>query len=540
MKKSLKMISLFLAVALLLCVPGCGGKEDDSGSPAPGGSTAQQPSADGAVDWHRDEQGRIEVVAANTQSLTSLDFMDGADGGMVQCMWDMIYDTLVDDATHEGDYQPRLATSWEHNDDSTEWTFHLREGVKFHNGNPFDAKDVACTMQRLMDKKGVLKRITGLWTYLDSYEVVDDYTIKLHFSQTYGTPMKDFSFMPMLDAEAYEELGDAYFHEGYLYGTGAWKFEEFVDGQYIRVVRNDSYWDPDWSSNVDVFTLRFITESSSMTSGLLSGEIDAVARIDSDQASLLKADSSLDVDLNDSTSFIFVGFQCGEDTPSPFKEENVRKAFSYAIDRQSIADNILGGGEAMQWWFPKGISGYREVETVYDPELAKQLLADSSYQGEELLFYVNTVATAGESIMLAVCDMVNAVGFNCKIQMGDQAFLTQVRTSPDYIGYCVTGTAFVDYGNDTYMKWVNTEENKGYYNQYADPDFAAMLEEMQATSDLEARDKIQADIAQHMYDHCAPAVPILRYAFNTCVRKGLQNVEFPPCGYYYYHDVYIG
>lgn len=489
--------------------------------------------------WRRDSKGRVEVVAANTQSLTSLDFMDGADGGMVQCMWDMIYDTLVDDADRLGDYQPRLATSWSHSDDYKTWIFQLREGVTFHNGDTFDAGDVAATMQRIIDNKGKLKRITGVWTYLESYDVLSKYEIRLNFSQSYGTPMKDFAFMPILSEQGYAKLGNKYFTDGHLTGTGKWIFEDFLDGQFIRVRRNDNYWDKSWSTNVDVFTLRFITEASSITSGLLSGEIDAMARIDSDQARLLSADPSLILGKTESSSFIFVGFQCGEDTPSPFKDEKIRKAFSYCIDRQAIADNILGGGEAMAWWFPKPLAGYRDVEPIYDVECAKKLLAESSYKGEEILIYVNTVATAGESIMLAVCDMANAIGFNCRIQMGDQAFLTQVRTSPNYTAYAVTGSGYVDYGNDTYMKWVNTEKNRGYYNQYSDPVFAAKLEEMQATLDPADRDRIQAEVAQMMFDACVPAVPILRYDFNTCIRSGLKGVEFPPSGYYYFNEIYI-
>ncbi len=547
MNKIAKILSFALALVFVLSVVGCKATPAATSEPAASGTEAK-PADDVAaapaqaenVEWHRDANGGIEVVAANTQSLTSLDFMDGADGGMVQCMWDMIYGKLVDDADHNGDYQPGLATSWEYNEDYTDWTFKLREGVTFHSGNPFTSTDVAATMQRIIDNKGKLKRITGLWSFLDSYEVVDDYTIKLHFSKTYGTPFKDLSTMPILDGKAYAELGDKYFTDGHLYGTGRWVFKEFVDGQYIRVTRNDNFWDPSWTTNVDTFTLRFITEASSITSGLLSGEIDAVARVDRDQAGLLEADKALTVGTTKSTSFIFLGFQCGENTKSPFKEANVRKAFSYAIDRQALCDSILGGGTAMMWWFPEGISGYRDEEIIYDVEKAKALLADSSYNGEEILIYVNTVATGGESIMLAVCDMARQVGFNCKIQMGDQAFMSALRTNDEYIAYCVTGTAFVDYGNDTYQKWVNKDDNKGYWNCYDNPEFAALLEEMQTTADLEKRDEVQAKIAQIMYDEQAPGVPLLRYDFFTCVRNGLQNVEFPPSGYYYYDEIYIG
>lgn len=556
MQKLIRILSLILAIVMLAGLLGCAAKpavtpdatladpeqltsEETVAEPRNDLTSTETATTDEVIEWHRNAEGKIEVVAANTQSLTSLDFMDGADGGMVRCMWDMIYDTLIDDANQNGDYQPRLATSWEHTDDYKEWTFKLREGVTFHSGNPFTSYDVAVTMQRILDNKGKLKRITGLWTYLDSYEVIDGYTIKLYFSETYGIPFMDLAKMPILDGKAYEEMGGAYFTDGYLSGTGKWKFKDFVDGQYISVEKSDNYWNPDWSTNVDVFTLRFITEASSMTSGLLSGEIDAVARVDSDQALLLQNNPDLTMGITHSTSFIFLGFQCGSTTDSPFKETNVRKAFSYAIDRQAICDNILGGGTPMMWWFPEGVVGYREKEVIYNPDLAKELLADSNYNGEEILIYVNTVATAGESIMLAVCDMARAVGFNCKIQMGDQAFLSQVRTNDQYIAYCVTGTAVVDYGNDTYQKWVNKEDNKGYWNCYENEEFAALLDEMDTTADREKRDELEAQIAQIMYDEVAPGVPILRYDFYTCVRNGLKGVLFPPSGYYYFDDIYL-
>lgn len=118
--------------------------------------------------------------------------------------------------------------------------------------------------------------------------------------------------------------------------------------------------------------------------------------------------------------------------------------------------------------------------------------------------------------------------------------MSALRTNDQYIAYCVTGTAFVDYGNDTYQKWVNKEDNKGYWNCYDNPEFAALLDEMQVTADIQRRDEIQAQIAQIMYDEQAPGVPLLRYDFFTCARNGLQGVEFPPSGYYYYNDISVG
>ncbi len=97
--------------------------------------------------------GRVVVNAACTQNITSLDTMQGQYGGQTMCMWDMIYERLLT-CDENGDPIGQLATKWETNDDYTEWTFWLREGVYFHNGELFDAYDVEATMNRAIAGQG--------------------------------------------------------------------------------------------------------------------------------------------------------------------------------------------------------------------------------------------------------------------------------------------------------------------------------------------------------------------------------------------------
>lgn len=478
--------------------------------------------------------GKVVVNAACTQNITSLDTMQGQSGGQTMCMWDMIYERLLT-CDENGDPIGQLATKWETNDDYTEWTFWLREGVYFHNGELFDAYDVEATMNRAIAGQGTYSQVTGLWSVMDHVEVIDNYTVKIFFSSTYATPYDSWCLtMPILEDKALSELGDSYFFDGYCYGTGKWKFKEFVDGAYISVTRNDNYWGGN-TSNVDEFSLYFITEGSAIVTGMLSGEIDACNRLGADLMSMYDGYNEISLGKVSTNSIVFVGLQCGEG--HPFNDVNVRKAFSYAIDRQLIADAIMGGGNGIASWIPVGAYGYSdEFEPIYDPAQAKELLENSSYKGEEIIIYVNTAVTNGEAMMLTVADMANAIGFNIKLQMVEQAFVTDVRSTGEYDAYVVTCSWNSKDVGPTYKSRFG---NPGHHHNYDNQELYDLIEEIQTASGTEKRTEILYNIQKIMFDEVAPAVPILTMQYNNAVREGLAGYRFDQYGMYYYTDIYI-
>ena len=476
---------------------------------------------------------KSEVTVAVTQNLVSLDVGTTPSGASL-AVFDMIYDYLVD-SDHNGNLMPQLATSWEVSEDNLTWTFHLREGVKFHNGEDFTSDDVVFTFERMQENPSKYPLYSANnFSLIVSVDAIDDYTVTFTTSEPFGALLTSLSGMAIIPADTVRELGDAFFTEGYCYGTGPWKFEEWIDGQYISFTRNDEYW-AGQTSNVDRLVMRFITESSSIVAGLISGTIDATGRVPSDMLSQFDGHPEIILDTVDTSQILIIGLQCGD--YSPFHDENVRKAFSYAIDRQLLCDAIMGGGKASNSIMSEGTLGYdANVKMPYDPELAKQLLSESDYNGEPITLYVNTAVVQGEEIMLAVCDMVNSVGFNCNIQMVEQAYINEVRVSGDYDAYVVTASFT---GGDPYGYLNQRVLSDSHHHNYADPEINDYITLSNRETDQTQRNEYLKSAVGLMSEHCAPQIALFCYEYNTAIRDGVEGIEYSPEGLYYFDDVYI-
>ena len=478
-------------------------------------------------------ENKTEVTVAVTQNLVSLDVGTSPSGASL-AVFDMIYDFLVD-SDHNGGFHPQLATYWEVSEDGLTWTFHLREGIKFHNGEDFTSDDVVYTIERMAENPSKYPLYSANnFSLIEKVEAIDDYTVAFTTTEPFGALLTSLSSLAIIPADAVRELGDSFFTEGYCYGTGPWKYEEWIDGQYISLVRNDEYWGGQ-TSNVERVIIRFITESSSIVAGIISGTIDATGRVPSDMLSQFNGHPEIKLDTVDTSQILIIGLQCGD--YSPFHEENVRKAFSYAIDRQLLCDAIMGGGSASNSIMSKGTLGYDpECVMPYDPELAKQLLADSSYDGEPITIYVNTAVVQGEEIMLAVCDMVNSVGFNCNIQMTEQAFINEARVSGDYDAYVVTASFT---GADPYSYLNQRVLSDSHHHNYADPEINNFITLSNQESDPEKRNEYLMAAVNLMAEHCAPQIALFSYEYNTAIREGVEGIEYSPEGLYYFDDVYL-
>ena len=529
--KMRRLLSLALALVMVIGMTGCG----DTGS---GEGTDGSVEQTGMSKW-LDEDGKVHVYASVTQTLTSLDWMDCNNGNAFNCVFFMIATPLIG-SDHNGNYDenaenysPGVAERYEYTEDGKEWTFYLRKGITFNNGEVCNADDVVATLERVIKYKGQKQNLGGLWTYLDRVEKIDDYTVKAYFTETYGTPHKSMCEMFILSDTDYAELGEDYFYEGYLYGTGAWQFEDYMDGQYVTLSRRDDYWGEN-DSNVDRFTLYFVTEENAVVNGLTSGTIDFTPRLSSDLLDLVHADGDLEeASAETYGSYAMIGLQCGD--YSPFHDINLRKAFSYCIDRQMIADTIMGGGVALQQWIPQGSLGYDEtLVPIYDVELAKEYMAKSDYSGEEIVLYANSPVNNAENIATAICDYARAVGINMSLQITEQAYTTEVRNTGEYDAYLVTNSSTGDVGPYTITRLSHPGANHNFYNDRLDE----LLEELELTIDLDKRDEIEREINQIIYDNCV-LVSLFTMDYHYVARKGLSGWYIPYSGYFYCENIRV-
>ena len=523
-----KMICFALSTIVIgLTMAGCnGGSASTSGS-----KTGTSTKID--KNWY-DADGFVHVKIATTVSQSTMDPLSTIVGATYDCLNDMIYDHLVVD-NFDGTYSPQLATSWEENAAGTEWTFHLRKGVKFSDGNDFTANDVAATMQRFLDKKGTRLPVTGMWTTLTGYKVVNDNTIKIDFSAPYGAALASFSKCVVFCAADYKKWGDDYFNKAHCIGCGKWKVDKFLEKQSITLSLNKNYWGGTSNTNVQKITIYFVPENSSLVTGILSGSFDNITRIDNSLLNMLKGKGNLKIEPTLSNTILQVGLQCGP--KSPFNDINVRKAFSYAINRKAICDNILPGSQpTMQYIQPSCIGYDSSLKVVYDPTQAKKLLSSSSYKGQKIVIQpLNTISSI-DDIFASVCDNLKSVGFNVSYTKVESATQAQIRQTGDYDAYCINDNINPDQG-----VMIDTRfSNPGHHHNLNDQNLYSMIKTMDTTIKPDQRKQILTKINDAFYNDYGPVIPLVRYSFNNCTRVGLKGVVYTPVGGYWYKNITIG
>jgi peptide/nickel transport system substrate-binding protein len=386
-----KQIAVLLAATLT--VVACGGDDDaDSAaesatSQAPASSTAAESSADDDSSAPAEgASGGTLVIAMTATNIPGLDTMqfqsEGGEGGRfvgVQ-LWDGLtrFDLTQGESTPE--VIPGLAESWEVSEDKLTWTFTLREGVTFHDGEPWNADAAIFNFDRYLNKDSAtyipeLNAVAGiLLAGMESAAKVDDMTITV----TTAKPMADLPSMLALGAfgspKAITEMGDS-FAESPV-GTGPFKFESLQRGQELVLVKNESYYRG--APKLDKVILRPVPEVTTRMAGLRSGEFNWIEVPSPDEVPALEGEGYQV--LTNFYSHIWPWVL--DTTKPPFDDVRVRQAINYAIDRDAMADSLLQGtGASASQYIPPSDPGYTpEQDTfTYDPDKAMALLAEAGY-----------------------------------------------------------------------------------------------------------------------------------------------------------------
>ena len=282
----------------------------------------------------------------------------------------LIYNALVRN-TPEQTVRPDLALSWTAEDDK--WTFKLRQGVKFHDGTPFNAAAVKYTFDRYLVNAEKVRRAGDWQPYLESVTVVDDSTVQ------FKTKGIDAFFLARLGNEvgivsptAHAKLGKDYLKAPV--GTGPFKFKEWIPGVSFTAVRNDEYFGD--KAFLDQVIMRPIPEAATRAIALETGEVQLATPITPEQMGRLQTNSSVKLVSRATTLNLMFGLN---NVKKPFDDVRVRQALNYAIDRDAIVKNVYSGlAEALNGAIPKAALGYAPVEGyAFDPPKSKQMLADA-------------------------------------------------------------------------------------------------------------------------------------------------------------------
>ena len=321
-----------------------------------------------------------EVLArvALSGGLDRIDPSKSANGTDLAVMM-QIYETLLKIDPETGALQPLLAETWEAAS-PTVWKIKLRDGVKFHDGSPLTAEDVKFSIDRILDPATNSPHFSQITT-IKEVRVIDPLTVEIETSQPDPVLMRRMqpvggSGRVYIVSKAYVEAkGDDAMFESPM-GSGPYKFENWVKGTSLTMVRNEDYWGP--KPDVTKAVYSFIPENSTRVNALLQGEVDLIQRLPIPDVERVKASGTAEVFVSENG---LVHTLLLDSSKAPFNDINMRKAFAHALDTEEFVDALLGEyGRALAQPMAPSVMQYNpDIKPyAYDPELSKSLIGDKA------------------------------------------------------------------------------------------------------------------------------------------------------------------
>jgi len=402
-----------------------------------------------------------------------------------------VYETLLV-RNDEMKLTPLLATSWKLINNTT-WEFTLRKGVKFHNGEDFNAAAVKFSLERIADKKNKLKQTT-LVGIIDRVEIINDYTVRVITTKPY--PYLDAQLAhigAMMPPKYTQEKGPSHIALHPI-GTGPYKLVRWIKDDHLMLEANDRHWGG--APRIKKAIFRPIPEATTRVAALQTQEADIIVNIPPHLARLMDWKGRSSVAKVPSSRVIFMAFDTTQG--GPVADQKVRQAIAQAIDVDKIIKNVLeGNGIRLGTPFTKYHFGYDPATRpyVFNPERAKKLLAEAGAQGFELLLnspngrYLND-----KEVSEAVVGDLRKVGINARVKVhewGTYMNMTYAhKAGPSYLlGW---GGATFD-ADATLFPMMRTGQ---VLSHYSNPKLDAMIEEARSTMDKAKRQKIYSEAAK--------------------------------------------
>ena len=464
------------------------------------------------------------------------------------------YDFLVG---YDTDLSPRpeLATSWETSADGLTWTFHLREGVTWHDGEPFTADDVAFTYNYIIDNE--LAAFTSYTTNIDKVVAVDDYTAEFQCSKPKANMLR--LWIPILPEHVWSNVsgksaGNDYQHKPPLIGTGPFQCVEAKKGEFIKLVKNPEYWGT--KPSIDELIMVIYQNPDTMTQDLKTGALDYALGIPSAQFEGLASEPGLTTNAANLRYFDEICMNCYDSDDSlahpVLRDPAFRQAISWAVDKQKIVDFAYGGyATVAQGMITPDVPTYywepaADVVFGFDLEKAKQLLdaagyADADgdgvreYKGEPitLRLWARSDDVNSQNAGKLVAGWFRSIGLKITFQTLDTGAITDAlynykgdAYAPDFDMYIWGWGQYVD---PDYILNVFTTSQIEWWNDacWSNEEYDALYEQQAQTLDPEQRKPLVDRMVELFYAE-APFI-ITNYeqqleAYNTAKWEGWTRV----------------
>jgi peptide/nickel transport system substrate-binding protein len=457
---------------------------------------------------------------------TSLNPVVATDGQSYIAEWP-IYDSLVELDDKLG-VKPLLAESWEVSRDGLTYTFKLKKGVKWHDGKPFTARDVAFTFYSVLDPKvttphrGYFDALVGFPELTNKenpkkpeelaqkpIEVLDDHTVRFRLRYPYGAflavlvnPRAGIVPEHILKGQ---DLNTAEFNRKPI-GTGPFKFVEWKRGERIVLEAN-----PDYHGGrpaLDRLIYRVIPDNVVLLQELRAGGVDFIERPPLTEVGKLKQTAGLKVLTADNTSYTYLGFR--QDL-APFDDIRVRRALYHAIDVPAIVREVLQGyGAIANGQFPPGSWAYDPSVKpyAYDPNRAKALLAEAGWKpgpdgilvkdGKRLAFSLrhDQADQTVKDTTIIIQEFLKKVGVEATVEPLDWPTFVKKLFASEFEGIVVGWTNFHDPDPFAWSIWHSSQWKARNFAHYKSPRADAALEAARQARDQGERKKHYAEFSK--------------------------------------------
>lgn len=459
-----------------------------------------------------------------------------------------VYDGLVRYKDGTLEVEPALATDWTISEDGLEYTFNLREGVTFHDGSPLNAEAVKFSFERMINEDHPYHTgtfpLSFYFSAVASVEAVDDSTVRFTLNEPFAPFLSNLAYPAglIVSKAAVEQHGEDF--DRNPSGTGAFKFAEWQSNTRVVIERNPDYWDG--PAPLEAVVYRPITDANTRVAAMLAGEIDVMVEVPPDNVATFE--QSADYELYESAGphlwFLILNAKEG-----PFQHQAARQAVNYAVDKQSLVENVLQGTAtvaagptppAFNWAYNEELDPY-----PYDPDKARELLSEAGVEeGTDVTFYV----TQGGSGMLDPVSMgtaiqadLEAVGLDVEIETyewntflglvnpglegkADMAEMAWMTNSPDTLPFLALRTeAWPEQGGF----------NSGYYSN---PEVDELLQKARTSTDQAERAALYKQMQEIVYED-APWLFVANWKQNAVTAANVENFSLQPSFFLLLQDV---